>query len=54
MVEVSLEELLTWENFTVSLSMITESRMHSFIPKALGLAQDKLACLMFCDFVLHL
>ena len=52
MIEVAPEEILIWENFTVSLSMITGSRIHSFIAEASWLAKATLACLLFYDFVL--
>lgn len=53
MIEVAPEEILTWENDTVSLSMITESRICSFIAEASWLAKAMLACLLFHYFVLR-
>lgn len=53
MIEVAPEETFVWENFTVSLSVSTENRIHSIIAEASQLAQAMLTCLVFYDLVLR-
>lgn len=51
MTDVAPKEILMWQEYFAVPSMSMESRMHSSIAEASGLAKAMLTSLLFYDFV---